>query len=230
MATGDQNDNLARLNAVIPAAWFQNNPGATPIKTALLTGISWMTSQIFALASYVKRQGRVSTATDIFLDIAARDYMGTMIERRLHESDASFRQRLLASLPPDGATRLAMTQRLTILTGNTPHIFEPTQPMDTGAYSYGGLGYGLAGGYGCLNLPFQAFLTIQRPVSQGVPNLPGYSGNESTPPYAPGGYNTALLAYCDLSEAFDGVTDADIYQAVAQVQPAGATVWTKITA
>lgn len=230
MANGDQNNLLARLKAVIPPSWFQNNTNATPVKTALLSGVSWMASQSFALAAYVKLQGRVSTATDVFLDIAARDYLGTLIERRLHESDASFRQRLMASLPPGGATRLAMTKRLTTLTGNVPVIFEPTQPMDTGAYGCGDLGYGVAGAYGCMRLPFQAFLTVQRPLSQGVPNLAGYSGNKSTPPYAPGGYNTGLLAYCALSTAFGGVTDQDIYQAVAEVQPAGATVWTKITA
>lgn len=230
MAIGDQNDILNRLNAVIPASWFSNDATTTPVKTALLSAASWMWSGIFNLLSYVKLQGRVSTATDVFLDIAARDYLGTMIERRLHESDASFRQRLIASLPPEAATRQAMIQRLSILTGNVPTVFEPTQPMDTGAYGYGGLGYGVAGGYGSLNLPFQAFVAVKRPVSQGVPNLTGYSGNLSHPAYAAGGYGTGLLAYSALSEIFGGVTDADIYQAVAQVQPAGAISWTKIHA
>lgn len=203
---------------------------STPLLDAVLAGIGWMLSQTFSVIQYVRLQSRVSTATDVFLDIAARDYTGTRFERRANESDASFRQRLLAYLPPGEATRQAVITRLTALTGNVPTVFEPTQPMDTGAYGYGGLGYGVAGGYGSMALPFQAFVTVKRPVSQGVPNLAGYSGNASAPPYAPGGYGVGLIAYSSISTAFSGVTDADIYQAVADTQPAGATVWTRIQA
>lgn len=184
----------------------------------------------FKLAAYAKLQGRVSSATDVFLDIAARDYTGTRTVRRLYESDESFRPRLIASLLPSGATRAALYARLFSLTGNPPWIFEPTQPMDTGAYGYGGLGYNHAGGYGSLALPFQAFVSVKRPVSQGVPYFAGYSGNLSHPVYAPGGYGVGLLAYSNIAQAFGGVTDADINQAISNVQPAGVTAWTKIHA
>lgn len=227
MASGDQPDMLARLKAVLPSSWF---PVIAPVKEALLSGIGWMQAQNFALLAYVKQQSRVSTATDVFLDIAARDYTGTDVTRRLQESDASFRARLLAALLPTAATRAALLMRLTTLTGTAPHLFEPTQPMDTGAYGYGGLGYNTAGGYGSLALPFQAFVSVKRPVSQGVPYLAGYNGNASTPVYAPGGYGVGLLAYSDLDQAFDGVTDADIYQAIATTQAAGVTAWTQIHA
>ena len=189
-----------------------------------------MGAQAYALAAYTKLQGRVSSATDVFLDIAAQDYTGLQVTRRLYENDASFRARLLASLLPSGATRAALHDRLLSLTGNTPWIFEPTQPMDTGAYGYGGLGYNQAGGYGSLELPFQAFVAVKRPVSQGVPYFAGYSGNESNPVYAPGGYGLGLLAYSNITQAFGGVTDADIYHAIADVQPAGVTAWTQIHA
>lgn len=215
---------ITDLSVPVPAST------TTPVLDAILAGVGWMWSQTFSVIQYVRLQSRVSTATDVFLDVAARDYTGTRLERRQNENDASFRQRLLAYLPPGGATRDAMIARLSAITGNVPTVFEPTQPMDTGAYGYGGLGYGVAGGYGSLALPFQAFVTVQRPVSQGVPNLAGYSGNASTPPYAPGGYSMGLIAYSSISTAFSGVTDADIYQAVADTQPAGATVWTRIQA
>lgn len=228
MATGDEQDMAARLKAVLPSAWFARGVGTAPIKDAVLAGIGWMAAQGFALVNYVRRQGRVSSATDVFLDIAARDYTGTSVTRRLQESDDSFRGRLLASLLPGGATRRALIQRLILLTGHAPVVFEPTQPMDTGAYGYGGLGYNVAGGYGSLSLPFQAFVSVRRPVSQGVPYLGGYNGNASTPVYAPGGYNVGLMAYSNIAQAFDGVRDADIYQMVAAVQPVGSTVWTRI--
>lgn len=218
---------LARLKAMLPSAWFKN---ATPVKDALLTGVSQMGAQAYALAAYVKLQGRVSSATDVFLDIAARDYTGTRVTRRLYENDDSFRTRLLAALLPSGATRAALYTRLLSLTGNAPWIFEPTQPMDTGAYGYGGLGYNHVGGYGSMALPFQAFVSVKRPVSQGVPYFAGYNGNLSNPAYAPGGYGVGLLAYSDITQAFGGVTDADIYQGVADVQPTGVTAWTKIHA
>lgn len=227
MATGDENDMLARLKVVLPSAWFKR---PAPIKDAVLVGIGQMHATNFALLDYVKQQGRVARATDVFLDIAAQDYTGTRVVRRLQESDDSFRSRLQAALLPAAATRRAMITRLTQLTGNAPKVFEPTQPMDTGAYGYGGLGYNAAGGYGALTLPFQAFVAVKRPVFQGVPYWAGYNGNATTPIYTPGGYGVRLLAYSNITQAFDGVTDADIYQAVEDTQPAGATVWTQIHA
>lgn len=227
MALGNNNDMQARLKAVLPSAWFKTR---TPIKDALLAGLGWMHAQSFALLTYVKQQSRVATASDVFLDIAALDYTGARVVRRLQESDASFKSRLQASLLPNAATRNAMVAQLTQLTGNVPVVFEPTQPMDTGAYGYSGLGYNVVGGYGALNLPFQAFIRVKRPVFQGVPNWGGYNGNFSKPAYAPGGYGRGLFAYSSMAQAFDGVTDAEIYQTVAEIQPAGATLWTQIHA
>lgn len=227
MATGDQNNMQARLKAVLPSAWFKNQ---TPVKDALLAAPAWMFSKSYALLGYVRQQGRVATASDVFLDIAARDYTGIRVTRRLQETDESLRARLLSALLPSAATRLAMLTQLTALTGTTPEIFEPTQPADTGAYGYGGLGYNAAGGYGSVSLPFQAFIRLKRPVSQGVPYWAGYNGNSSQPAYAPGGYGIGLLAYSDLAQAFDGVTDAEIYQTIANVQAVGSTVWAQIHA
>lgn len=228
MALGDQQDIIARLRAVLPSSWFVQ--GQNPVTEAVLASMGWMGAQLTSLLAYVKQQARISSVSDVFLDIAARDYTGARVTRRLQESDESFRQRLQASLLPNGATRAALVARLTSLTGTAPWVFEPTQPQDTGAYGYGGLGYNSAGGYGSLALPFQAFVGVQRPTAQGVPNLAGYSGNTSIPPYAPGGYNAGLLAYCDIAQAFDGVTDAEIYQTIASVQPCGAIAWTQIKA
>ena len=227
MATGDKTDMVARLKAVLPSSWFKNQ---TPIKNALLAAPGWMFARGHALLGYVKQQGRVATASDVFLDIAAHDYTGTRVTRRLQETDDSLRTRLQAALLPDAGTRAALAARLKQLTGTVPAIFEPTQPMDTGAYGYGGLGYNAAGGYGCLALSFQAFVSVKRPVFQGVPNWGGYNGNASTPAYAPGGYGLGLMAYSSIAQAFDGVTDAEIYQSIAAVQAAGVTVWAKIHA
>lgn len=227
MAIGDMPDMLARLKAVLPAVWFKNQ---TPVKDALLAAPAWMFAKTYALLGYVRQQGRVASASDVFLDIAAQDYTGTRVVRRLQETDGSLRTRLQAALLPNAATRGALGTQLMQLTGNVPVVFEPSQPMDTGAYGYGGLGYNAAGGYGSVSLPFQAFVRVKRPVSQGVPNWGGYNGAASKPAYAPGGYGVGLFAYSDIAQAFDGVTDAEIYQAVSALQPAGSTAWTQIHA
>ncbi|HQU04793.1 MAG TPA: hypothetical protein PLT25_08750 [Acidocella sp.] len=233
MATGDQNDMVGRLRALLPQGWFptgvQSQPSTAPVLYAVLSGIGSGLAWGYSLVAFALAQVLIATSTDVWLDLHAFDYLGTSLLRRVQERDVSFLARVQAALFPPANTRAALIARLKALTGRTPIVFEPTLPSDTGAYGYGGLGYGVAGGYGSLALPFQAFVTAYRPLSQGVPLLAGYSGNESTPVYAPLGYGSGLGSYVDLSTAFDGVTDADIYATVAAVEPAGSIVWTKIS-
>jgi hypothetical protein len=232
MATGDQSDMLARLKAVLPTDWFplsrSGQPSNTPVLDGLLSGPASAMSFIFSLIEYANDQTRIATATDVWLDLAALDYFGGNLTRNNGETDAAFSLRIRASLLPPAATRAAMVQVLTNLTGTPPKIFEPTYPMDTGAWGYGGLGYGMAGGYGSLVLPAQAFITAFRQVEGGIPNLPGYSGNLTTPVYAPGGYGTGLISYSSLAAAGTQIQDAEIYATVARTQAAGVTCWTRI--
>jgi hypothetical protein len=226
MATGDQADMAGRIRAVLPQGWFGDN---TPVLNVLLAGFGAALAWSFSLIQLALSAVLMTTAPDIWLDLHAQDFLGNSVLRRTQEGDASFLARVQAAIFPPGATRSAMIQRLTQLTGRAPVIFEPTQPMDTGAYGYGGLGYNVAGGYGSLELPFQAFVTAFRPVSQGVPLLAGYSGNTSSPVYAPLGYGTGLGSYVDIAQAFDGVTDADIYATIAATEPAGSIAWARIS-
>lgn len=226
MATGDQGDMAARLRALLPKGWF---PDTSPVLTAILNGFAAALAQSYALIQAAKANVLITTATDMWLDLRAQDFLGNSLRRRTQESDASFRTRVEAGLFPAAVTRQAIIDRLTLLTGRTPAIFEPQQPQDTGAYGYGGLGYNTAGGYGSLQLPFQAFLTVYRPTSQGVPLLAGYSGNALSPAYAPLGYGTGLGSYVNIAQAFDGVTDDEIYATVAAIEPAGSIIWTRIS-
>ena len=200
-----------------------------PVLYSVLSGFSVALAGSYALIQLSGEETLISTATDIWLDLHAQDFLGNSVLRRAQESDASFRTRMQAAIFPPAVTRQALIDRLTLLTGRAPVVFEPTQPIDTGAYGYGGLGYNTSGGYGSLALPFQAFVTVFRPHSQGVPLLAGYSGDLSSPVYAPLGYGTGLGSYVDIAQAFDGVTDADIYHAVAATEAAGSIVWTRIS-
>ncbi|MDR3736026.1 MAG: hypothetical protein P4L10_10885 [Acidobacteriaceae bacterium] len=232
---GDQLDMVGRLRALLPQGWFpteETNSGTSstaPVLYSLLSGLGNGLAWGYSFIAFASAQILIATSTDIWLDLHAFDFLGTSLLRRLQESDSSFLVRVQDALFPAANTRAALIARLTQLTGRKPIVFEPTNPADTGAYGYGGLGYGVAGGYGSLLLPFQAFVTAFRPVGQGVPLLAGYSGNLSTPVYAPLGYGVGLGSYVDIATAFDGVTDADIYATVAAVEPAGSIVWTNIT-
>ncbi|OYV37187.1 MAG: hypothetical protein B7Z81_06345 [Acidocella sp. 20-61-6] len=226
MAIGDQNDIAGRLKALLPQGWFPDN---APTLNAVLQGLGNGLAFGYALVQFALTQVVMVTATDIWLDLHAFDYLGTSLLRRLQESDASFLARAQAGLFPQANTRQAIISRLEALTGTDPVVFEPQYPQDTGAYGYGGLGYGVEGGYGSLALPYQAFVTVYRPLGQGVPLLAGYSGNDLSPVYAPLGYGAGLGSYVDLAQAFDGVTDNDIYQTVAEIEPAGSIIWTRIT-
>jgi hypothetical protein len=210
MATGDQSDIILRLKATLPS-WFGDN---TPILDALLQGLAWAGSFAYSLISYAKLQTRIKTATDGWLDMIAADFFGSFLARAANQSDASFRER---------ATRKSIIAVLQDLTGRTPLVFEPQRPADTGAYSAPNSGYGVAGGYGSLLLPYQAFVTAYRPSGTGIPLVAGYG-------ISTGGYGVASRADLASMDMIQGaVTDADIYAAIDSVKPAGTTVWTRIT-
>lgn len=223
MATGDQSDILQRLKATLPR-WFGDS---TPILDALLQGLAWAGSFVYSLISYARLQTRIKTATDGWLDMIAADFFGPSLARAANQSDASFRARIIINLFRERATRGGVIKVMQDLTGRTPLVFEPQRPADTGAYSAPNSGYGMAGGYGSLLLPCQAFVTAFRPTGSGIPNVAGYGGSAGNP--GPGGYGVASqLEYASMAMIQGAVTDADLYNAIDSVKPAGVTLWVRI--
>lgn len=219
MATGDQSDILQRLKATLPR-WFGDS---TPILDALLQGLAWAGSFVYSLISYARLQTRIKTATDGWLDMIAADFFGSSLSRAANQSDTSFRARIIINLFRERATRGGVIKVLQDLTGRTPIVFEPQRPADTGAYSAPNSGYGVAGGYGSLLLPCQAFVNAFRPTGTGIPLVAGYG-------ISTGGYGVASRAELASMDMIQGaVTDADIYAAIDSVKPAGTTLWTRIT-
>lgn len=91
--------------------------------------------------------------------------------------------------------------------------------MPVGSSGMGG--YSLAGAYGSVVHPYQAFVTVFRPSGQGLPFVSGYgipAGAYSTP---------SRSAYGQFSSG--DVTDADIYAAIDATKPVATTVWTRIS-
>ena len=203
---------------VLPARWFADS---SPILDAVLTGIANAWVGLLALLDGVKAQGRVATAGGIFLDIAAHDYFGEALMRRVAEADAAYSTRIQQNLVSPRATRLGVVQAVQNLTGRIPAIFEPRNPADTGGYNLN-MGYGLAGGYGSMNLPYQFMVRAYRPDGLPVSNGTGYV-------VGPGGYNAAPTFYADISEFQGNVSDAEIYACIAAVVPTTSVAWTNIS-
>lgn len=223
MATGDQNDLFSRLKAMLPTRWFGTRADTPDDVDGVATGAANALAFLYSLYAYAKQQTRIATATDGWLDLIAADYFGTALLRKTGQSDDSYRAAINARLLREKGTRNAITIALTALTGQAPTIIEPTKPQDTGAYSAPNSGYGVAGAYGSLSLPYQAFVIAYRPHSaQGIASVAGYG-------ISTGGYGQASWAeYATISDAIGGVLDSDIFAAVAAVKPAGTIVWTAI--
>lgn len=219
MAIGDQVDMQSRIRRLLPVQWF---PDDAPILSAVLSGIASVKSFLYELIGYAQLQARIRTATGGWLDLVAIDFFGTDALRRAGQSDTSFRAVILANLFRERATRRALISVLTDLTGVAPSVFEPSRVQDTGAYRAPSLGYGVAGGYGSLLLPYQAFVSASRPAGSGIPSVAGYG-------IPSGGYGVPSRAeYASIGDVEDAVTDADIYAAVDGVKPVGTIMWVRI--
>lgn len=222
--TGDHADFLKRLRIVLPRFWFADT---TPVLDSVLTGLADAWTRVYGLLQYVKLQCRIGTATGAWLDIIAFDFFGSGFYRRTEESDDSYRSRIKEELFRERGTRNAVIAALTELTGRRPMVFEPAHAPDTGGYGTlegggGGVGYGAAGGWGSLELPFQCFITAYRPAGGGVSYVAGWG--------APvGAYCAGAIEFITLSMVQAQVADVDIYQMVSSVMPAAAIGWTQIT-
>ncbi len=238
MAIGDQQDVFKRIKSVIPR-WFGD---IDPVLDSLINGLSESGAFVYSLYAYAKLQTRIRSATDGFLDMISADFFGALLPRRQGQSDTSYRNRIIISLFRERATRNGVIKVLEDLTGRTPRVFEPLRPLDTGAYSAPNWGYSVAGGYGSMLLPYQAFITAYRPLGTGIPNVGGYGATLAGTGYpiggqfipepatpAPGGYGVGAVEWASLSMIQGQVSDAEIYESIDQTKPAATVIWTAIS-
>lgn len=224
MATGDKQDVFVRLKGAMPVRWFGTTADSTPILDAILAGIAAVLSWLYSLYAYAKLQTRIATATDGWLDLIAADFFGSALPRQSGESDNSYRSRIRAELIQAKATRSAIIQAVTALTGRAPKIFEPFRPADTGAYnSAQSLAWNTAGGWGSTQLPAQYFITCYRPhAANGLANVMGWG-------VSVGAWNTgSQINYATLANWDANVPDSAIYDCVAKTTAAGVIAWTQI--
>ena len=210
--TGDIPDITSRIRAVLPTRWF---PDTAPVLDALMAGLASAWATIYTLLAFVRAQSRLSTASGPSLDMIGQDFFGARLPRAAAESDNAYRSRISAALSREHATRSALEVALQSLTGQTPQIFEPGRPADTGCYAGPALGYGVAGAWGNLSLPFQVFVTASRPPPAGIANIAGYG-------------TAGPLARAALAESGSQVSEQDIYAAITSVMPTASIAWTRI--
>ena len=213
----DQAGFLARLKRRLPVGWF---PDQTPVLDGVLSGLAAVWASQWALLLYVIRQMRIATASDVWLDLAAADFLGIGFMRKPGEGDGLFRVRLMREIIRPRATRPSIVEEVTDLIGIIPVMVEPFNLQDVGTYGDPSFAYG-SGIYGSLSDPYEAFLTVFRPRTVGIPNIDGYGS---------GGWGDGNFAYVTRAD-YAGpphVSDAEIYAAIAATQAAGCTVWTRI--
>lgn len=209
---GDITDLAARLKAQIPPSWFKSSPKFD----ATLQGPAWALSTIYSQITYAALQTRIATATDGYLDIIANDFFGANLLRLTNETDGAYRTRILANLFVKGPTRANMSAVLTLITGRTPDIFEPSNTNDSGGWDgafYWDTGVGKWGA----PMPYQSFVTAYRPLTnaQSLGELDSFRWSWDS-----------YGAWSD--QQITSVTDAAIIAAVESTRMTGSIVWMRI--
>ena len=245
----DTTDVTERLYSLLPQGWFPDlvdSPNLNAVLSLLAGAYSNDTDGLWQFLEYVAQQSRIFTASGFWLDIAASDYFGAMLQRHTNESDDSFRRRIILNLLAPRGTRPALVANVTNLTGFVPKIVELRNTGDCGAYAslnapvWGGAVYNQLGAYGTMVMPYQLLISCTRPPGEGIPNVNGYSmsgAGYATYPYPfgyVGGFRPPVNTwgngdYVELTDIIGQVTDADIYQTIAVTMPAGTIAWTAIS-
>lgn len=194
MAVGDNQDIYNRLINNLPG-WFgggpdssgknSNHPNLDQLLQIFITTYYFHYNQQYL---YAVLQQRIQSATDINLDLISQDYMGIYLPRFPKENDDTYRQRILANVVKEKATRPGMFNALLILTGFPPIIYEPWSAFDNGGYNIpvGGYSYfdsmGIQHRYGIFlygsmssaTFPYQFEIVVFLHANQGLAQFPGY--------------------------------------------------------
>ncbi|MER5029670.1 hypothetical protein [Pantoea anthophila] len=219
MSRGDEHDFYNRLQTLLPVGWFADE---SPVLSGALTACAKSLAWCHTLYVYARSQTRLATASRGWLDIAAYDFFGNSLIRPAGMSDEQLRMQIRTSLLRERGTRQAVIDILEALTGTVPLVFEPLRIADTGAYGGPAIGYGTAGRYGSQNLPYQAFVEVSRPKGSDDSLLTDSNVLSS------GHTHASDKGYVSGKRSPRGVTESQIYAAVAAVKMEGTVVWVRI--
>lgn len=213
---GEADDIIRRVKLLLPKGWWND---VAPIRDAIIGGIADTSEWAYSLITYAKKQTRVAWATDLWLDIIAKDYFRFEFPRRINEADEGFRERIQKELIRERVTRKGMNDALVDLTGKQPVIFEPWNTGDTGVWDYGNFALDISGGWGDTILPAQSFVNVI-PPGAGIPGAPGWDA----PSF---GWDFSGM-WGDMSLIAGTITNDDIYATINKTRPTGSIVWTQL--
>lgn len=228
---GSQQDMFNRLKANL-VNWFGSD---TPVLDALLMGCAETDAYIYSLIVDSNLQTRVHTATGIYLDYISQDFFGDNLPRHPGETDDSFRNRILANLVQERATRAAMIQVLQNLTWFAPGVIEGFNTFDAGAYDTldpgGGLYYDNWKGYGWLE-PYTAIIIVHIPEpSAPFFSVGGYDQPDNPSPGHYGGFGYDFNfnnAYVSLTQINPVVSVQDVLQVIQATKVFGTKMYVYI--
>lgn len=208
-----------RITSLLPP-WFNDcNPTLDSLINAAAQGAFF----INGLYEFAKLQTRINSANDIFLDVIAYDFFGSSLNRAPGLDDDAFRKQILMNLFRERATRQAVLDIIHDTTDVDGSVFEFLNPVDTGAYSAPTIGYGITGGYGSIQHPYEALVYAQRKPTTGYPYISGYGV-----PYS--GYDVASQGeYMSDANIKQQVNDNQIFQAIESVRPLATKLWVNLT-
>jgi hypothetical protein len=167
--TGDQF--AARIADLFPRGWCSDDakqPGGNVY--AMLLAIGNQLTFVQTEVEYALLAQRLLTETFPELDFASIDFFGDDLPRPSGASDSVFAQQIIASLFRPAATRPALQNALTQLTGFVPRMMEPWSVNDTGSWR---------------NLSYWNVDTVSNPARWGNGGLRYQGYIETAPPSIP---------------------------------------------
>lgn len=123
-----------RMADLFPRGWASDDAKQTGNVYALLVAVGNELQIAQGELQYALSAQRIQTETFPELDFASVDFLGSTLPRPSGTSDAAFGQEIIAALFQPAATRSALQNALTLLTGSVPRMLEPWNVDDTGSW------------------------------------------------------------------------------------------------
>jgi hypothetical protein len=215
----------ARLADNFPRGWASDDAKYGPNGNvyALLLSLGQQLRAVQGELQYTLAAQRVLTETFPELDFASVDFLGDTFPRPAGMTDLAFGKAIIAALFQPAATRPALQNALTALTGTVPRMLEPWSVNDTGSWR---------------NKSFWNVDTVANPARWGNGGLRYQGYIETPPPAIPAiGPNNPIRcwgnsAYWNVPGYFFGIIQPvdinAIDDEVIRLKAEGTIVWMKI--
>lgn len=212
-----------RLADLYPRGWCSDDAKQTGSVYALLRAVGQELQIAQGELQYALSAQRIQTETFPELDFASIDYLGSLLPRPSGATDAAFAQQIIAALFQPAATRSALQNALTLLTGSVPRMLEPWNVNDTGSWD---------------NKSYWNVDTVANPARWGDGGLRYQGFIETAPPALPAiGPNNPIQcwgdsAYWNVPGYFFGIIDPidenAVNDLINRLRAYGTIVWVKL--